>query len=184
MLLLKCVVAAKVIQPGVALGIELLVFKSRKLGPIAVRAKNHVYSSALVVGKERIYVLPHHFLFLCDLEESSVHALTDKSVSVGQALRAADVAAKEIPRRACFVAPLDPVCLGIDFDDSRSRRPGMTGAVHAVVEDQNVSVFDRSRAMLVSKLAPTPLPLKPAALFVYDRNGIQSSKAGQDVSVG
>jgi hypothetical protein len=59
----------------------------------------------------------------------------------------------------------------------------MSRGVKPVVKYQHVTILQWSGIVLMSKLTLTPLPEKPATLFIDNPHGTDDSKTGQNVSI-
>src|SRR5262249_55937228 len=129
------------------------------LGRIAKGAEDPVVQTGRAgLGEEvRAHVLPHDLAVPRDLEDAPVASLTDQRVVVRQPLCARDVGTEKFEERLIGVLPDDRARAWIDLDDARERG-GVIAAVRAIVEDEEVSTWQRSRIVLLREGRAAELP--------------------------
>src|SRR5882762_6554794 len=93
-------------------------------------------------------ILPHDLALVRHFEDAPVASFADKRISVGKPLRTRDVGAEEFKERLVGVLPHDRPGARIHFNNTRERGR-MIAAVGAVVEDQEVTVRQRTRIVLL-----------------------------------
>src|SRR6266568_5865444 len=134
------------------------------------------------LGKVRVDVFPDDLAGMRHLEQTTVYALADQRVAVGQALRPGNVGAEEIEQRRVGIFPDDRVAARIDLDDPREGS-GVVAPVGPVVEDQDVAVGQWARVVLLGERRAAELPDDVAGGALDRHHGRDVAKAGDDVAV-
>ena len=128
-------------------------------------------------------VFPDDLVFGSNLEYTPEHSLSDESVAVGKATGARDVGTEEVVERSVGVGPDDFAAGGGYFYDARVGQ-GMALSVGAVVEDEDVAVFEHARVVLLSQGVVVELPCPPARNLIYDADGGNVAEADHDTVSG